>query len=191
MVPRFLPKDLTAGKAGKIGMIIDHLVDALGGEPSSTLRRAIVLADIDQHPGTSQTEVLKRINIDKSALNRDIDWLFDQGCIYREQGSGDGRTVSLKTIGYSKNNLALALEFFNNDHESLKKFLRSYICLFEEFDIKPALRDAKIVAKVAENRKSSRREILKELYGGPASTDTRAIASLLETGLLRKSTDGS
>jgi|GEM_PF-4416974 len=37
-------------KAMKVGHVIDHLVDALGGEPACTLRRAVILADIDEPP---------------------------------------------------------------------------------------------------------------------------------------------
>lgn len=167
-------------------MIIDHLVDALGGDPSSSLRRALVLADIDQYPGTNQSEIMKRVEIDKSSLNRDIDWLFDYGCIYREQSSDDARSVKLQTIGYSRNNLAFALDFFGGSHDGLRTFLLQYIELFGRYGIKPSLRDAKIIAAVADKQKATKREILQELYSGPLSTETRAIANILETGLLRK-----
>jgi DNA-binding MarR family transcriptional regulator len=190
MPARFLPKDLTASKAGKIGMIIDHLVDALGGDPSSSLRRAIVLADIDQHPGTTQSGIMKRVDIDKSSLNRDIDWLFDYGCVYREPCPDDARSIRLQTIGYSRNNLALALEFFGESHENLKLFLLQYIDLFMNYGVKPTLRDAKIIATVADRKHAARRDVLNELYSGPVSTETRAIANLIETGILRKVTDG-
>ena len=54
----------------KICTIIDHLVEALGNEPSSSLRRTLILADIDQYPGTTQTGIMERLGIHKSALTR-------------------------------------------------------------------------------------------------------------------------
>ena len=59
----------------QLGFILDHLVDALGGDPSCTLRRAAILTDIDEHPETTQAEIMERMNINKSAMNRDMDWL--------------------------------------------------------------------------------------------------------------------
>ncbi|HBR69141.1 MAG TPA: MarR family transcriptional regulator, partial [Rhodospirillaceae bacterium] len=47
-------------------MVIDHLVEALAGDPSSPLRRAIILIDIDQHSGSTQTGVMERLSIHKS-----------------------------------------------------------------------------------------------------------------------------
>ena len=70
-------------KAEAITLIIDHIVAALGGEPSCTLRRANILIDIDEHPGTTQSEIMERHDLNKSALNRDIEWLYDYGCILR------------------------------------------------------------------------------------------------------------
>ena len=80
--------------------IIDHLVEALGGEPACSLRRAMVLVDIDQHPGTTQTEIMHRLDIHKSAMNREIEWLFNYGCIRIQDSSDDGRAKTLEVCGY-------------------------------------------------------------------------------------------
>src|SRR5688500_17264810 len=120
----------------RIGHVIDHLVDALGGEPACTLRRAVILADIDEFPGTTQAAIIHPLAADNSTLNRDIEWLYDYGCIMR-QDSRDGREIKLHTCGYSKKNLDLALTYFNNSHKNLKNFLITYIKVFGQH--KPTL----------------------------------------------------
>jgi DNA-binding MarR family transcriptional regulator len=170
-------------KADNIGRIIDHLVDALGSEPACTLRRAAILADIDEHPGTNQAEIIERLQVNKSALNRDIEWLYDYGCVMRQPGV-DGRTIKLFIAGYSKKNLGLALEYFDNDHKSLKNFIINFITLFGEH--KPTLRDAKIIAAVGKNNESSRQDILESLYDGPSTTDNRSLNNLIENGIIEK-----
>lgn len=179
-----LPFDATIeSKAMKAGHIIDHLVDALGGEPGCTLRRAVILADIDEHPGTTQAGIVQRLAADKSALNRDIEWLVDYGCVRRRPGN-DGREIPLFTEGYAKRHLDLALQYFDNSHKSLKNFIIRYINLFGQH--KPTLRDAKIVATVADSDPINRQKIFYELYNGPLTTDNRAINTLIDLGLLER-----
>lgn len=171
----------------KIGYIIDHLVDALGGEPGCTVRRAVILADIDENPGTTQAGIINRLKVDKSTLNRDIEWLYDYGCIRRNPGP-DGREVKLQIEGYAKKNLDFALEYFDLSHKSLKNFLIHFIKLFK--DHKPTLRDVKIVAAVADKNNASRQDLLEGLYGGATTTENRAINTLVELGILVKEDDG-
>lgn len=172
--------------AARIGHVVDHLVDALGGEPACTLRRAVILADIDENPGTTQAEIIQRLAADKSALNRDIEWLYDYGCIMRQVGR-DGREVKLQTCGYAKKNLDLALDYFNNSHKALKNFLIQYIHMFGQH--RPTLRDAKIIATIGDKGSANRQVVFEELYNGPQTTDNRAINNLIVTGLLKKKTD--
>jgi DNA-binding MarR family transcriptional regulator len=170
-------------KAMKVGHVIDHLVDALGGEPACTLRRAVILADIDEHPGTTQAGIIQRLRADKSALNRDIEWLVDYGCLRRRPGA-DGREINLFTEGYSKRHLDLALSYFNNSHNSLKNFLIRYINLFGQH--RPTLRDAKIVAAVGDKDPTNRQQVFQTLYNGPQTTDNRAINNLIDLGILER-----
>jgi DNA-binding MarR family transcriptional regulator len=169
---------------GQIGIIIDHLVDALGGEPGCHIRRAVILADIDQHPGTTQAEIMARLFVDKSTANRDIEWLYDYGCIMRQPGGGDARTVRLVVCGYAKKNLNLALQYFDGDHKSLKNFLIEFINSFGQH--KPTLRDAKIVSVVNGKAEVTRQEIFENLYNGPGTTNHRAVNMLVESGFVRK-----
>ena len=170
-----------SSKAQKINAIIDHLVDALGGEPACTLRRAVILADIDENPGTTQSGIMERLQAHKSALNRDIEWLYDYGCVMRQPGL-DGRTVQLVIAGYSKKNLDLAREYFDGDHKSLKNFLIGLINIFGEH--KPTLRDAKIIAVLGDQKSASRQDILEHLYNGPSTTDNRALNNLIDGKLI-------
>lgn len=180
----FLPKDITQSKAGKVADVIDHLVDALGGEPSCTLRRAVILADIDEHPGTTQTEIMERTGAHKSALNRDIEWLYDYGCVMRQQDTEDARAIRLYICGYAKKNLDHALETFDFSHKNLKNYLISFINLFGSH--KPTLRDAKIVSALSDKSTLSKQEIFEELYNGSATTQNRAINHLADLGFLKR-----
>lgn len=184
MAMQMLPRDITASKAEKIGTIIDHLVDALGGEPGCTMRRAVILADIDENPGTTQSDILERLGIHKSTINRDIEWLYDYGCIMRTQSDQDARVIQLRICGYSKKNLGFALEYFDNSHKCLKNFLISYINLFNDY--KPTLRDAKIVAVLGDVKDASKQQLVEGLYNGPATTESRAINNLIDIGVVRK-----
>jgi hypothetical protein len=183
-MPVTLPQNFAETDAEKTGAVIDHLVAALGGEPGCTLRRALVLVDIGQHPGTTQAGVMGRLGVNKSALNRDIEWLYDYGCLLRQPGNDDGRTLALHICGYAKKNLGYALAPFGGRHESLKNFLAGLINLFGQH--KPTLRDAKIIAVIGTNGAASRQEILGNLYNGPATTENRAVNNLISFGLVQK-----
>lgn len=167
----------------KICYVIDHLVEALGNEPSSSLRRALILADIDQFPGTTQTGVMERLGFDKSTLTREIDWLFNYGCIMRAESKSDARSVPLKTLGYSKKGLEDALSYFDNGHEGLKRFIVQFIKAMKIE--KPTLRDAKIIAILEETKGATKQEVLDRLYEGSASTENRAFNELVEEGLVK------
>jgi len=182
-----LPKDITASKTEKIGMVIDHLVDALGREPACTLRRAVILADIDEHPGTTQGDIIERLGVNKSTLTRDIEWLYDYGCIMRQPSPQDGREICLFICGYAKRNLSLALEYFEYSHKSLKNFLIRFISIFGQH--KPTLRDAKIVSAMGNQPELSKQDILSALYNGPTTTENRAINNLIDLGFIEKHDD--
>ena len=175
---------VSANNIQQMGLVLDHLVDALGGDPSCHLRRAVILADIDEHPNTTQSSVMERLKIDKHTLNRDIQWLYDQGCVLRQPGLEDGRVIHMVTCGYSKKNLGLALDYFNNSHKKLKNFLEGYISIFK--DHKPTLRDAKIMATMADLGTATKQELLSRSYEGPQTTNARALDGLVEEGLLNK-----
>jgi DNA-binding MarR family transcriptional regulator len=175
-------------KIAKVGHVFDHLVDALGGEPACTLRRAVILADIDENPGTTQAGITQRLKADKSTLNRDIDWLVDYCCIRKKPGQ-DGRETLLHTEGYSRKHLDLALQYFDNSHKGLKNFIILYMSLYG--DHKPTLRDAKILATISDKAPASRQQVFSALYNSPTSTENRAINNLVELGLIeRKGTNG-
>lgn len=106
----------------KACLVIDHLVEALAGDPSSSLRRAMILTDIDQHPGATQTEVMQRLDIHKSAMNREIEWLFNYGCIRFQDSKDDGRAKPLEVCGYAKRALENALDYFPKAHKDLLFF---------------------------------------------------------------------
>ncbi len=176
-----------AAKAQAATMIIDHLVDALGGEPACKLMRALILVDIDDHPGTTQADIMDRLEVNKSALNRDIEWLYDYGCITRTPSVDDHRAMELRVCGYAKKNVDLALAYFDFDHKNLQNFLKSLIHLFGQH--KPTLRDAKIVSVIGSNGSITRQQIFDSLYNGPASTDNRAVNNLINFGLVQKKHD--
>jgi len=172
-------------RVGVISVIVDHLVDALGGDPSCPLRRALILADIDENPGTTQADIMARLDLHKSALNRDVEWLYDHGCILRQPGPDDARAILLYTCGYAKNNLAHALKYFDGNHKSLKEFIGNLTKLFKGH--KPTLRDAKILSVVGGKKSVTRQEIFDSLYNGPAATDNRAVNNLINFGMVQKS----
>ena len=174
----------SASRIQRLGLVLDHLVDALGGDPSCTLRRASILADIDEFPGTTQTEVMERLNLNKSAINRDIDWLHDHGCIMRQPGAADGRVIHIVTCGYSKKNLELALDYFEKSHKKLKTFIEGLISMFE--DRKPTLRDAKLLAAMADMGQATRQELFVRSYGSALTTNSRALEGLIEEGLIKR-----
>ena len=163
--------------------IIDALVDAVG-EPSVSLSRIMTLIDIDEHPDTTQTEIASRLDIDKSTLARNIDWLINYGCISKHFSPQDARENHLKITAYSKNHLDTALNYVNNHHKSLQIFLTAIINGFSNH--KPTLRDAKILLCVGQHEIISKTEMVRNLYNGPASTDSRAVQNLHEEGLIEK-----
>ena len=177
----------TAAKANAATLIIDHLVDALGGEPACTIRRALVFVDIDEHPNTTQAEIMDRMDVHKSALNRDIEWLYDYGCITRTPSGEDARIILLRSCGYAKKNIDLALAYFDYSHKNLKEFLFSLITIFGQH--KPTLRDAKIVSIIGKNGSATRQQIFESLYNGPTSTDNRAVTNLINFGLVQRKED--
>lgn len=165
-------------------LVIDHLVEALAGDPSSNLRRAVILVMIDESPGITQTEIMNKIDITKSAMNREIDWLFNYGCIVRQDDAKDGRAVRLETCGYSKRALESALDYFPQGHESLIYFLEQYINILRQE--RPTLRDARIVATLHDQGKANKAKVTDNLYNGPATTDNRAIKQLIDNGVIKK-----
>lgn len=181
---RQLSKKAMTTEGQKACLIIDHLVEALGGEPASSLRRAMVLADIDQHPGTTQTETMQRLGIHKSAMNREIEWLFNYGCIIRQNSDDDGRQIKLETCGYSKRALEAALDYFPKRHEGLQNFLKQYIKVLKQE--RPTLRDARIISTLYDKGRASKSQVLDGLYGGPASTDNRAYNKLVDDGVIEE-----
>jgi DNA-binding MarR family transcriptional regulator len=165
------------------GLVIDKLVDAVG-EPSASLTRVMTLIDIDEHPDTTQSEIQSRLDIDKSALSRNIDWLVNYGCVSKHFSPTDARENHLRISAYSKNHMDMALSHINNSHKYLQKFLQSLIKGFSNH--KPTLRDAKILITVGSQDIVSKAEVLQNLYNGPVSTDTRAVQVLTEEGLIEK-----
>lgn len=179
-----LKHQMPASKAEKISFVIDHLVDALGSDPGCTLRRALVLADIDQNKNTTQSAIMERLGIHKSALNRDIEWLYDYGCIMRVPGNDDRREISLYICGYAKKNLDYALSYFGHSHNNLKFFLFELISMFGEH--KATLRDAKIMATLSVRTKATKQELSGHLYNSPNSTEARALKNMVDLGLVEE-----
>jgi DNA-binding MarR family transcriptional regulator len=178
---------VSANRIQQMGLILDHLVEALGGDPSSPLRRAQILVDIDGHPETTQAEVMDRLKLNKSTLNREIEWLYDQGCILRQPSKLDGRVIHMLSCGYSKKNLGLALDYFEKSHKNLHFFLETLINLFTEQ--KPTLRDAKFLVTATDMGEATRQELFERGYSGPQTTNVRALDNLVEQGLLIKTED--
>lgn len=164
-------------------LVIDHLVEALASDPSSSLRRALVLNYIDENPGITQTEIMRVLKISKSAMNREIEWLFNYGCITRHNAEDDGRAIQLETCGYSKRALESAHDYFPKRHEGLQNFLNRYIKVLKQD--RPTLRDARIIATLYDKGEASKSEVMDSLYNGPATTDNRAYNKLLEDGVIR------
>lgn len=171
----------------KIGMVLDHIVAALAEDSSCSLRRAQILVDIDAHPETTQTEVMDRLGIHKSAMNREIEWLYDHGCIKRRPGQQDGRVIHMVTYGYSRKNLDLALAYAGESHKNLQKFLQSLINMFT--NSKPTLRDAKLMVSAADLGEVSRQELFARSYQAPSTTNVRALENLVEQGLIVAKTE--
>lgn len=177
-----LAKRAMTTEGQKACYVIDHLVEALGNHSSSSLRRALILVDMDQYPGSTQTAVMERLGLTKSLVNREVDWMFNYGCIMRQDSQRDARAVKLEVCGYSKKALDSALDYFNGDHEVMKLFLKRFT-KFLKLE-KPTLRDAKIVAALYEMKEAPKQKVLDALYNGSASTENRAYNKLVEEGVI-------
>lgn len=177
-----LAKRAMTTEAQKASMIIDHLVEALGNDPSSSLRRAMILTDIDQNPGTTQADIMERLKLDKSTVKREIDWLFDYGCIRMQDCDSDGRSKKIEICGYSKTGLKAALGYFDGRHGNMKAFIDGFAKILKQE--KPTLRDAKIICVLTEKKVASKQDVLESLYNGAPSTDHRAFNKLMEEGLI-------
>ena len=162
--------------------VIDHLVEALGGDASSSIRRAMILVDIDQNPGTTQVDVMERLQIHKSAVNREVEWLFNYGCIMMQDCVQDGRVKRLQICGYSKHELDNSLVYFNGAHAVLMHFLRSMARILRQE--KPTLRDAKILNVVHERGGINKADVIRDLYNGSPSTKNRCVNDLVDAGVL-------
>lgn len=165
-----------------VANVIDHLVDAVG-DPSISIRRALILVDIDDHPDTTQAEMITRLDLDKSTLSRNIDWLENYGCIARTYGYNDARVFHLRTSSFSSNRIDRALNEMKGNHDNLKKLLISLIDMFE--DRVPTLRDAKILATIGASDTVGRQELQQNLYNSPASTQRRSIQTLVDEGMIK------
>lgn len=161
-------------------MILDHLVEALGNEGSSSLRRALILTDIDQYPGTTQAGIMERLNLDKSTVKRETDWLFDYGCIRVQDCDQDARAKRIEICGYSKKGLDGALGYFDGAHEKLKGFLEMFENILKQQ--KATLREAKVVAALYEKKEATKQELADVLYDGSPATKNRVINKLVEEG---------
>ncbi len=186
MVTNLAKKAMTT-KGQKACLVIDHLVEALGNDPSSSLRRALILVDIDQYPGTTQTGIMERLHIHKSALNREIDWMFNYGCIMMADAEHDGRAKKIEICGYSRTGLKAALDYFDGEHENIKMFLQRFTQYIKQE--KPTLRDAKIISSLNEKGRATKQDVIDTLYDGPSSTDNRAYNKLVEEGVIGDARD--
>ncbi len=171
----------TKGQQGCL--IVDHLVEALANDPSSSIRRALILNYIDEVPGVTQTEIMRDLKISKSAMNREIEWLFNYGCITRQNDNKDGRAIKLETCGYSKRALESALDYLPKGHESLHSFLDLYINVLKQD--RPTLRDARIISTLYDQGEVSKSKMAESLYNGPTTTDNRAIKRLLDNKVIK------
>ena len=179
---RNLAKKAMTTRAQKACYVLDHLIEALANDPSSPLRRAMILAKIAEKPGITQAELLNKFQIGKSAMNREIDWLFNYGCVMRQNNSNDGRSLPLEICGYSKQALDSALEYCDESYENLQNFIRQLIKVLKLE--KPALRDARIIALLHERGGAKKQEILSGIHNSPASTTNRALKKMIEEGVV-------
>lgn len=169
-------------RGAKAAAIIDFLVEALDGDASSSLRRALILSDIAANPGTSQSEVMARLTIPKSAMIREIEWLFEHGCIQKEESANDARAHKLHVFGPAENALLAAINVANKNPKNLQTFLKEFINVIKKE--RPTLRDAKILAFLYDREEADKREIIAALYDGSPTTEYRALAELIEEGMV-------
>ncbi len=184
-----LAKRAMTTEGQKACMIIDHLVEALGNESSSSLRRALILTDIDQYPGTTQAGIMERLNLDKSTVKREADWLFDYGCIRVQDCDRDGRSKKIEICGYSKQGLDAALGYFDGAHDKLKGFIDLYEKVVNQQ--KATLRDAKVIAALYEKKKATKQDLTDTLYNSSPATKNRVINKLIDDGTVKGTTDAA
>lgn len=175
-------QELNKAEVLRLAEVVDHIVDAVG-DPSVTLRRALIVLDIDQNPQTTQNAVGERLNLEKSVISRNVDWLWGHGCVIRAEGRQDGREIELQTSQFTHKHLQLALRPFGNHHEVLKKSLEVFIGMFHKH--MPSLRELKALLTVGAKGQASRSDIINNLYDGPPTTDQRAIRTLFEEGIVK------
>lgn len=177
-----LAKQAMTTKGQKACYVIDHLVKALGNNPSSPLRRAMILNDIAQYPNTTQVAIMERLSMMKSVVSREVDWLYDMGCIRVHINPEDARSKTIEIYGYTKTHFTDALEYFDGDYGRMGSFLKG-LHKFLRVD-KPTLRDAKIVSSLYEMKQAPKAAVIHQLYGGSASTDHRAYNKLKDVGVI-------
>ncbi|NBX67286.1 MAG: MarR family transcriptional regulator [Proteobacteria bacterium] len=166
----------------RLAEVVDHLVDSMG-DPGVTLRRTMILLDIDQHAGTTQNAIGERLNLEKSVVSRNVDWLWGHGCVIRAAGKTDARETELTTSQFTHKHLQLALRPFGNHHQVLKNCLESFIALFKKH--MPSLRELKALLTVGAKGRATRGDVINNLYDGPPTTDQRALRTLIEEGVVR------
>ena len=177
-----LARQAMTTQSQKACLVIDHLVEALANDASSSLRRAMVLIDIDQHPGTTQVAIMERLGLHKSAVNREIEWLFNYGCVMVKDSPNDARSKVIYICGYSKAALNDGLLYFGGEHSNLKAFLKAMASYLRQE--KPTLREAKIVSVLHEKKEADKQDVIQNLYEGSASTKNRVINKLVEDGII-------
>lgn len=176
-----MPFDRKLGES--IGLAIDFLVDAIG-DASCTLRRAIIMLDIDANPSTTQAAVIERLGYEKSMVSRNIEWLVDHGIVVRLACAEDARETRLQVVGVAHASIEYAIKTLKRAHAPMIALLQS---LNDSFSVhKPTLRDIKILCVVTTYGKMSRQQIRDQLYNGSLATYNRAIANLIEEGLIQE-----
>jgi hypothetical protein len=179
-------RTIAASPVEKACAAIDHLVDALAGEPSSPLHRVAALIDIARYPGTTQTAMMDRLSMDKSSANRNIDWLYNYGCITRATSVSSGRETALTVCSFSYNHLIYAAKSMDKSHGGdltrLQSLVEGYITFFQGF--RATLRDARIVTTLSAQENITRQGVFDKLYNGPLTTDIRALVTLIEQGFV-------
>ncbi|MCB1840388.1 MAG: hypothetical protein KDI61_09020 [Alphaproteobacteria bacterium] len=89
----------------------------------------------------------------------------------------------MEICGYSKRALDSALDYFQGNHNNLKKFLEGVTKILKQE--KPTLRDARILSTLYEKGAATKAEVLDNLYNGPATTDNRAYNKLVDEGVIK------
>ena len=175
--------DIKRRKIDMVEQVVTHLIDALG-DSGVSMRRALILIDVDEHPQTTQAESTERLDEDKSTMSRNIDWLVDHGCVDRKQDIADARVMLLRSSDFSARHIGYALTHFSGSHKDLKNFVIGFIQVFE--GKMPTLREAQILATLGAMDGASPSELSERLQGVPASTQRRILAAFSDDGLIEK-----